>query len=140
MPSGRGTILFVDDNDTLRRVLSTVLEDEGYQVLQFHTPTDARATLDQGTTADLVICDVIIRGRGTSRGFIADLGTRYPALPVLVISGLGPEQTRDLLGGAVPRVFVQKPFTVEELLEHVTALVGSATSCTSQCVPHRAVK
>lgn len=123
MSSGRGTILFVDDNDTLRRVLSTVLEDEGYRVLQFHSVTDARAVIDRGTAVDLALCDVVLRAGGTSREFIAHLRQVRPGLPVIVISGLAPDQATDLLGHSALPTFLQKPFTVEELLERVAALI-----------------
>lgn len=126
MPSGRGSILFVDDNDTLRRVLSTVLESEGYQVLQFHSVIDARDALDRGTPVDLIICDVVLRGGGTSREFIAHLEKTRPGVPVLMISGFGAEQAGDLLGAPGLPAFLQKPFTVEDLLDAVAVLLDSA--------------
>lgn len=137
MSSGRGTILFVDDNDTLRRVLSTVLEDAGYQVLQFGNVTDARAALDRSPEVHVAICDVVLRGGGTSREFVAYLTRDRPDVPVLVISGFGAAQTADLLGGPVIPEFLQKPFTVEELLDRVASLMRSSAGESMDPAPVR---
>jgi len=120
---GRGTILFVDDNDTLRRVLSAVLEDEGYRVLQFGSVAEARAALDRAPEVHVAICDVVLRGGGTSREFIAYLERVRPDVPVIVISGFGVTQTSDLLGSTPLPAFLQKPFTVEEWLDLVASLM-----------------
>src|SRR5262249_32338603 len=62
LPRGHGTVLAVEDNDRLRRLLVMQLKDLGYQVLEAGTAQAAIDILNSGETIDLLLTDIILPG------------------------------------------------------------------------------
>ena len=61
MSAQRGTILVVDDDSVLRRLLATVLKLRGYQVLVAEDGVQALSTLrEHGNSVDLILADIIM--------------------------------------------------------------------------------
>ena len=87
------TILFVDDHHAFRTVLSEVLRNAGHTVLEAATALDAeRVAEHHSEPLDLLIVEAVLT---TMNGLhvVKRLHSRYPELPVLVIS----EQPEDKL-------------------------------------------
>jgi two-component system cell cycle sensor histidine kinase/response regulator CckA len=120
----RRTILLVDDNDTLRSVLATVLDRVGYAVVQCASENDALQLLSAGQTSiDLVISDVLM-DQGPVKKLVHALRSLYPTTPVAFISGHHQETAAKHLGGAPGGAFLQKPFSSEQLLITVESLLA----------------
>ena len=118
-------ILLMDDEDALRAIMAEVLTEEGHEVVQSAT---GKAATDPDTIrdVDLIVTDVImpdVEGIEAIR-----VATRLrPDLPILAISGGGRTVTSDYLPIARDlgaRDTLRKPFTPDELVERVTALLG----------------
>lgn len=122
-------ILIVEDHDTLRSLLVTVLEDVGYRTLTAATVAEAVATVEHYglDVMSLVITDMYLSTDtfGYPEGY-----TLYeqwhlvrPALPVLFISG-SKEATYlpAVRSGVVP--LLMKPFTMEAVIARVEALLS----------------
>ena len=113
----KGVVLVVDDEPAIRLLCKVNLELDGYEVHEAGTLDEARQHLDGGI--DVVLLDMHI---GTERGeFLLDelLERR---IPVAVVTG----STDLATAGAGADAVLGKPFTIEELEETVTRLVGSS--------------
>ena len=121
------TILLVDDDDEIRRVIRSILEIGGYGVIDVALPATASRLFQNNPKAiDLLITDVnmpLMNGPA-----LADhlTGTR-PDLPVLFISG-----RIDLASGVQTRTghrrVLAKPFEAATLLQETRALLSTVRS------------
>ncbi len=123
-PSGTETILLVEDESSLRVMISEILESAGYKVLEGPTPEEALAAA--GThdgPIPLVLTDVIMP-RMSGRQLADALQASRPEARVLFMSGY----TDDAIGhhGILePGVnFLQKPFTTDSLLRKVREVLN----------------
>jgi CheY-like chemotaxis protein len=120
----RARLLVVDDEDSVRTVVTRMLQGEGYGVLGARHGEEALRYLEQvGGAVDMVITDVVMPVMG-GRELTEELARRYPDLVVVWMSGhprevelRGADQFKDL-------AFLQKPIpprvlseTVEQVLQ-----------------------
>jgi DNA-binding NtrC family response regulator len=122
------TILIVDDNLAARRLIRVVLSQEGYRVLMAKDLDKALALCRGRIHFDLLIVEAILR---TMRGkLVAECFNELrPGVPVLFISGRAlPDLIHE--GLADPELFqrgkasfIQKPFTVQGLLDTVSEVL-----------------
>jgi two-component system, cell cycle sensor histidine kinase and response regulator CckA len=118
------TIMVVEDDPVLRDLIRRVLEHEGYSVLAAGNGDEA-INLARRFTAPihLVIADVVLPGVS---GFdVADrIWSCHPERQVLYITGYAEVPVvRQELGETRQRSLL-KPFTKEELLQHVREILG----------------
>ena len=113
-------ILVVDDEPTLRRTLRANLLARGYQVALAETGEDALA---QATahTPDLVILDLMLPG--LSGLDVCRLLRARSAMPILVLSARGEEQTKVRALDMGADDYLTKPFGMDELLARLRALL-----------------
>jgi len=113
--SGRGTILLVEDQETVRQLVSRVLRSSGYHVIEAGDGPQALAVADsQVRSIDLLITDVVMPGM-SGRELAGRLAARREGLRVLFISGYAPNAILDegfLDSGAE---YLQKPFTPAQI-------------------------
>ena len=115
--SGTETILLVEDQEVVRRLVRTMLETRGYVVLEAKDPDGAlRIAESHATPIDLLLSDVVMPGTNGP-----DLAQRIlmfrPSMKVLYMSGF-PAATH--LGRLSSRAaFLPKPFTGEILTRKV---------------------
>jgi two-component system cell cycle sensor histidine kinase/response regulator CckA len=111
-------ILVVDDEAIARRFMERALAQEGYRVM---LANDGEQALDLLRTTRrkvaLVITDLVMPGMG-GHAFALEVGRLPSPPPVLYISAYERPQ------GEMAKRFLQKPFTVEELIDAVRGLVA----------------
>jgi signal transduction histidine kinase/CheY-like chemotaxis protein len=83
---GFGTLLLVDDEETVRETTSEMLGDLGYAVVQSKSAEDAMVRISDGLRPDIVVTDHLMPGM-TGTDFARWLRSETPGLPVLIISG-----------------------------------------------------
>ena len=116
------TILLVDDDDGVRRILRKVLEAKPYRVVENGQPRTACAMFDADPAAiDLVVTDLKMPGM-SGQDVAAHVWTTRPELRVLFISGYTDHTYAEALNGPRSR-FLEKPFASEALLQHVAELL-----------------
>jgi len=115
-------ILIVDDEPSVRDVMSMVLIDAGYSV---QTAADGHIALKiiDDAPPDLIITDVVMPNLD-GWALLDHARERAPALPVILMSAGDWLRGRRTTPDREHAVFLAKPFAVEELL----ALVGRLTS------------
>jgi two-component system, cell cycle sensor histidine kinase and response regulator CckA len=121
LSKGSETILLVDDEEGVRKLVQAVLESNGYHVLEAANGGAAVAVYEKnGHKIDLVLTDIVMpQMTGFELG--RQLAERTPGLKILYMSGY-----RDHSGSAPVRAFLQKPFTPDALLAKVREVLDSA--------------
>ncbi|MEU4428504.1 PAS domain S-box protein [Actinoplanes sp. NPDC024001] len=123
-PRGDGrTILVVEDEPALARVVTRILASGGYHVLTATGGAEALALFDQHG-CDALLTDVIMPEMSGRRVAEVIHGSR-PELPVLYMSGYsnGLLGSTHVLDGDI--AFIEKPFTAQDLLRKLAEVVGN---------------
>jgi DNA-binding response OmpR family regulator len=117
--AGGGTVLVVDDDESLRMLCRINLELDGYRVLEAASIAEAREALAAGGI-DAILLDLHL-GDGDGRDLLAWLGPDRP--PVALFTGsekIGPELQQ------AAEAVLAKPFGIERLAETVRRLIDAA--------------
>ena len=122
-PRAEGRILVVDDEDLVRAVVARALEEEGYQVINARNGREAIGCLERASGAiDLVIANIVMPEMG-GRELGAELGRRYPSIPVIWMSGHLPDDKVLSEGPYAEQPFLQKPMSNEQLVQAVAQVL-----------------
>ena len=115
---GSETILLVDDEDGVRKMMCAVLGNGGYTVIEAANGSAALSIYEKNShKIDLVLTDVVMpQMNGFELG--AQLAVKAPELPVLYMSGYRDSSLASL-PGEPPKAFLNKPFTPDVLLAKV---------------------
>jgi len=108
---GTETVLLVEDEDEVRRLVSGVLENHGYTVLPAARPNEAMALCASHDGAiDLLLTDAVMPEM-SGRALAEQVGQMRPDLRVLLMSGYAEDalEGRGLSGAG--GAFLRKPFT-----------------------------
>ncbi len=118
------TVLLVEDDNTVRPLLQSALEDFGYRV---HLAADSQSALEvaaQLDSLDLLLTDVGLPGLN-GRQLAEMLQQRRPGLPVVLITGY-TEQAATRLDCLAPGMqLMTKPFSLELLAETVARAIAT---------------
>ncbi|MCP5058958.1 MAG: response regulator [bacterium] len=115
---GRETVMVVEDEDSVRKLMTRVLSAGGYRVFAASGAEEAWSGPMHNEHVDLVISDVMMRGT-SGLELAARLREERPDLPVLLVSGVPGEP--NAVGPEF--AFLPKPFTRSQLLERVRELL-----------------
>jgi signal transduction histidine kinase len=117
------TVLLVEDETPLRKLISQVLKSAGHNVLDAAGGEEALAiSVRHAGTIDLLLTDVVMPGmKGTD--LVAKLRTRRPSMAVLYMSGYDNELV-DQKNLEITASFLQKPFSPRTLLTRIHSLLG----------------
>jgi two-component system cell cycle sensor histidine kinase/response regulator CckA len=116
------TILLVDDDEAVRRILRKVLESQPYRVVETWHPFHACALFDADRAAiDLVVTDLKMPGM-SGQQVAAHVWASRPELPVVFITGYSDHTYPHQLHGPHSR-YIEKPFESEVLLENIAELL-----------------
>ncbi|KAA2213069.1 PAS domain S-box protein [Pseudoroseomonas oryzae] len=123
-PVGGEVVLVVDDEATIRLLVTEALAQCGYNVLEAEDAASGLALLDTAQRLDLLVTDIGLPG-GTNGRQLADMARlRRPGLPVLFITGYAENA---VIGQAPLEPGLQlmtKPFSIAALAERVAAMLS----------------
>ena len=121
---GQRTVLIVDDEATIRMLLSEGLADAGYELLEAGDGREGLAILNSGRTIDLLITDVGLPGGMNGRQLADAARVGRPGLKVLFITGYA--ETAVLSGGHLdPGMYIlTKPFELKVLARRIDAILS----------------
>jgi PAS domain S-box-containing protein len=117
LPQGSETILLVEDDPRLRRVLSRRLRSLGYQVIEADNGAAAMAHLTEHPEVALVFTDMVMPGGMTGLELAEAALAVGPALKILFTSGYAEPAIARL--GLRKGAWLKKPYTADELAEKV---------------------
>lgn len=128
VPGGEETILLVEDDASLRALVTRVLKKYGYDVLSAESGIEALAIASSpGARIDAVVTDVVMPGM-SGREVVERLQQLRPGLGYLFMSGYTDD---DILKGGVLRgetEFLQKPFTPDQLARKIRDVLNRRSS------------
>jgi PAS domain S-box-containing protein len=126
-PSAGGeTVLLVEDDADVRSMTHRILVEGGYEVVEAMNGAHALAVLETlPTPPDLVVSDVVMPEM-SGRELLEHLRASGSDLPVILVSGYARDAFTS--GGRADESFVlvEKPFTEEQLLREVRAVLDGA--------------
>ena len=130
---GKGRIMIVDDEESIRKALRLTLKKDGYDVVEADDGAKGIETIgadDNPLMVDVVICDIRMP-KINGLEAIAYFRQQYPSVPVIVLTGYPDIQlATDLLKQGVVDYLVkpvernQLVACVERAMERRTALVS----------------
>jgi len=114
---GTGTVLVVDDEDIIRRLLGEMLEELGFTVISARDGIEALAIYrKQWQEIDVVIVDMIMPGLSGREAFL-EMKRINPSVRVILSTGFTKEgAVQETLDEGIAW-FIQKPYRLEELSE-----------------------
>jgi two-component system cell cycle sensor histidine kinase/response regulator CckA len=119
VPCGSETALVVDDESSVRQVVSAILRVRGYTILEAGSGREAlEACQRHAGTIDLIISDVIMPEMSGQE--LADrVAALHPRIKLLLMSGYAGEQLRARGSRHREPAFLHKPFTSDALARKV---------------------
>jgi nitrogen-specific signal transduction histidine kinase/CheY-like chemotaxis protein len=123
IPAG-GTILFIDDEEALRRLAQSALERNGWHVLLAGNGAEGvRLFQEYRESITAVILDMTMAVMGGEEA-LDRMKTIHPAVPVIVSTGYGEiEAVRHFAGKDIAGL-LEKPYTVNQLMESIAVVLG----------------
>lgn len=128
---GDETVLVVEDEESVRKLVLRVLAGYGYQTIEAASPKEAIAIFnDRMDEIDIVVTDIVMPGM-SGRKMVDILDQVCPNLRVLFMSGYTDEEI-DRRGALEEGIhFIQKPFMPTQFIESLRRVLDGAV--------HRAV-
>jgi DNA-binding response OmpR family regulator len=114
-------ILVVDDEGIVLNSCRRILEPEGYDVLSVRSADEALAAVEREDPF-LLIVDIKMPGKDGIT-LVRELKKGKQPVPVILMSGYSTAETVAQAEAIGASRFIAKPFTPEELLEAVTAVI-----------------
>jgi DNA-binding NtrC family response regulator len=112
-------ILVVDDDDSIRELVSEILRDEGYDIVQARNGAAALQSVDADGAFQAVVLDMrmpLLDGWQ----FASELEQRGAAIPIIVMTAAqNARRWAEEIGAAG---YIAKPFGIDELLETVRSV------------------
>ena len=122
------SVLILDDEEHIRKILQLLLERAGYQVFTAPTGEDA-LTIAKVEHPEAILLDIVMpamNGYDVLRRLKSDPDTR--AIPVIMVTSRGSERdiaTSFQLGALF---YVEKPFETQDLLEKLRVAIVRAAN------------
>ena len=118
------TILVVEDNLAIRKVITRILKPLGYQILEAAGAREAqRICAEREKRIDLLLTDVVMP-ETTGPALATELGKVRPDMEVLFMSGYS-RSMMERHGAFDPKVhFLEKPFAPDALVRKVRDVLG----------------
>ena len=118
---GRQRILVADDNLAILELFSALFRDAGFDVVTVANGTDAATAMEAGGI-DAAVMDVRMPGGGPAS--LTSIRERYPAVKLLVCSGLMSEVEAERFQRLGVGAVLEKTSTPETLVDTVRKLLA----------------
>jgi CheY-like chemotaxis protein len=119
LPQGTETVLLAEDDRSLLSIVKSILERQGYTVLEARTPTEALGLAEKHPgDVHLLLTDVVMPEMN-GRELMGKLRAARPKMKALFMSGYTANVVahRGILDEGVN--FIEKPFSLKSLVEKV---------------------
>ena len=114
------TILFVDDDSSIRTLVSEILRASGHHVIEAEDGRTALNLLRTDESIDYLFTDMVMPNDMNGVQLMAAARGIRPGLPTLLASGYPQDALRDM--GQIPDdvLFIAKPYSMADLTAHIT--------------------
>ena len=123
VPTGKETILLVEDEAPVREISSALLRTLGYNVLEAADGPAALAILGQQNNIDLLFTDVVMPGGLNGVQLVRQALQRFPELKTLYTSGYADTAIFDKAMLSRGAELLTKPYTKENLATKIRSIL-----------------
>jgi CheY-like chemotaxis protein len=125
--AGKGTVLLVEDDVTVRHIARRVLERGGFTVLEAEDgPSAEKLWSSHKRQIAVLLTDMVMPNGVNGRELAERLLAERPGLPVVFVSGYSVETTAPDFAASPTQAFLQKPYLPEDLVSAIRrVLVGA---------------
>jgi CheY-like chemotaxis protein len=117
-------ILLVEDDEDLQEIYLSMLDGNGWQIVQAYDGYEALEQLEQ-SDFDLLVLDIILdEMMGDELYMRLKQDERFERIPVVVVSALPEQRCQYLLEVDPTTVFLRKPFRRQQLQEAIEEGLG----------------
>jgi DNA-binding NtrC family response regulator len=108
------TLLIIEDEERMRRLLELVLKQEGYELMLADSGEEGIRLLNNGTRIDLIVTDLQL-GHSSGLDVLEAAKRVLPGVPVVIITGFGTVKSavEAMQKGAYD--YISKPVDHDEL-------------------------
>jgi CheY-like chemotaxis protein len=118
------TVLIIDDEIHIRRLIAQMLELAGYQVIEATSGAEALRLIEE-TSPDVITCDISMPGMS---GFeVLEAIKSQPAtaeIPVIMLTAIGQEKDTARATALGADDYITKPFGTTQLIETIERQLG----------------
>jgi cyclic di-GMP phosphodiesterase len=120
---GRGSVLVIDDDEQIRGLIVRLLKPMGHTIMEAGSAEEAQEKL-AAASPDVVLVDMQLPGR-SGHDVLAQIRAdpRTRLIPVVMITGVATHERKLKAIQAGVTDFIAKPFSPEELVARVRALL-----------------
>ena len=124
-------ILVIDDEEIIRFVTKSILEENGYQVLEAKDGPEALAVFRQaGDAIQLILTDLMLP-QMDGGALVHELRKIDPSVPIIVSTGADDPQIQSALEASGVEHFLGKPYGRDQLLAMVDNVLAAARQRTA---------
>lgn len=106
-------VLVVDDDRSVRILIARILATATRTISQAANILEAQQMAER-LRPDLVVADVVMPG-GSGLDLRRSFSSRFPGVPVILISGYSPDQVAEFVAQTPATLFLPKPFSIADL-------------------------
>jgi two-component system cell cycle sensor histidine kinase/response regulator CckA len=132
--SRRSVVLVVDDEREVRELEQSMLQHAGYEVLAADSGRAALALIAEGQGIDVVVADLMMPGMDGSE-MMRRIRAERPHLKVLFVTGFSDHLFEEQQCLWEDVAFLDKPFTMNGLIEAVSTLLSGRVMQTAADTP-----
>jgi PAS domain S-box-containing protein len=132
--AGGETVLLVEDEEMVRKVVRRTLLSQGYKVIEAANGAEAlQLALDDPARISLVLTDVMMPAMGGPE-LARRLWGQFPDLKIVFLSGYAPDSIS--AASAIPSgaILIEKPFAIEKLMSIVREVLDGEGMGTSRVI------
>jgi len=122
--SPKYTILVVDDEELVRKMVVTFLSKLGHSCLTAIDGVDALGKM-KGNKIDAVVTDIKMPNMD-GIGLVSEVLTKYPGIPIMVMTAFEEEYSAGIAISVGAREFIKKPFSLEEFAIRLHKMINDA--------------
>ena len=115
-------VLLVEDENLIRMLLTEVMTDAGFEVLDAPDAESALAVANTLDVPQVIVTDVNLGSGMNGFTFVEAVRRLWPAVPVLLMSGIPTNFTGRYCG--TDERFLSKPFSLDVFMQNVLELAG----------------
>ncbi len=125
LPQGRGTVLLVEDDRSVRSVTALFLRKRGYEILEAGTGREAlRVWADRHDDIELLYTDMVMPDGMSGAELAAQLRGERPGLRVILTSGYSSVLQQQEQRAMKDIVFLQKPCEIRIIAQTVLEVLS----------------
>jgi signal transduction histidine kinase len=125
MLDGDETIVVVDDDKQVRKMVMVLLQRRGYRVLTAGSPAEADDCLSPDDPVDLLLSDIAMPGE-SGPAYYQRLRQRIPDLPVLFMTGYADQEGGSANGLDPAWPLILKPFNPTQLCRKIRTILDAS--------------